>query len=129
MIFKEFTKDLAINGQTITTYITVKVEEDYDTDIEGGFDFGNETENKAYLARFESGELFMGCIVVKAQALGLCGVDVLGACHLYSNNMFDSSKFNQSVEETIESHAMVENALKDLENIIVHQARALAKFA
>ena len=120
--------DLEIKGKKIAAIIAIDVSEDTDINPEDNYDFGNEKENEAYLARFKSGDLFMGQIRVIAYALGIKGVDYLGGCHLKSNNAYDSNPFNESVNETLLSYSMIENALSDLEKNILNQASLLKDF-
>ncbi len=118
-------KTIEINGRKIPAIVNIEVFED-DLPIE--VDFGNTDEEKKYLARFESGELFSACIKVTACALGQVDGDSLSACHLHSNNAFES-KFDDDLQGILEEHEMVENALENLKNTIIHQANKLAPYA
>lgn len=128
MEFKKLSRTIIVNGNEVQVDVTVKVEED-DIDPAGDFDFGDVAENKKYLERFRLGELFIGVITVEAKAHGESGSDVLGGCHLVANNYFDSKPFNKSVEEILESHDMVENALTELSNTLIFRANDLKMFA
>jgi hypothetical protein len=79
-----------------------------DTDPAGNFDFGDADENAKYLARFESGEFLVAWIRVEASYLGVKGSDSLGACHM------KASDIEGETDDTIDSHGMIENAIKQL---------------
>lgn len=128
MIFKRCIADLEINGIKIPSQITVEVSKDY-MSPEGDFDFGDAKENAKYLARFRRLELFMAVITVTANAEGFSGADCLGACHIHSNNMFNSHPFNSDVESILIDHTMIENALSDLERNIRDAASRLKEYA
>lgn len=128
MIFKQFEQSVTVNSIPVLAKITVEVDED-DIDVGDDIAFGNASEEARYIARFKSGELFLGIITVRAQALGEEGIDSLGACHLFSNNMFNHEPFNNSVERVLEDHAMIEQALGELVRAIESAANRLAPFA
>lgn len=114
MEFKRFERTIQdTNGVKLSVLVIVEVDED-DIPPEGDFDFGNEEENDAYLNRFKSGELFRANILVKAIALGFEGFDSLGACHIHSNNMFNSKPFDQDVEDILREYGMIDNAIEHL---------------
>ena len=82
--------------------------------IEGDFDFGDESENADYLARFKSGELIAVCIVVSIfdKSGNLEGTDSLGMCHINSSDVLNE------VQEIVKDNAMVETAFDDLKTVI-----------
>lgn len=88
------------------THVTIKYDYD-DMDVEGSFDFGNDEENKAYLARFNSGELSNIIIFVKVydNSFNVCGEDILGGCHIRNTD---------DILATIKEYAMIDNAKLDL---------------
>src|SRR5688572_5594839 len=110
MLFKKYTVETEINGNTVNVEISIQVEED-NIGPEGEFGFGSEEENKKYLERFHRNELFVGCIFVTASAFGLEGVDSMGDCHLSSNNMFNSEPFESDVNNILSYYNMIENAV------------------
>lgn len=124
----QYTRTLAINGIELEVKITIEVGED-DIHPSDDFDFGDLEENATYLDRFKTGELFIAVITVKAEALGLTGMDVLGGCHVHSNNMFNSDPYEQDIEELIRSHCMESEAIEDLKTIITKTANQLKPFA
>lgn len=128
--FKTYETTLEINGETTPVRIDVFVDEDECVDPAGDFDFGDDAENQKYLERFQSGELFIGVIEVRATAieLGEFESDVLGACHLTSNNMFDSGPFTKDVENIIEEHGMVAQALECLKGVLKHKINLYKPF-
>jgi hypothetical protein len=128
-IFKELTEELSINGHTIPVQVTIEVDEDIYVDPADDFNFGDEATNAEYLERFRSGELFMGSITVTAKALGEVGSDHLGACHLCSNNAFNSAPFNTSVNNIVDDYQMVNRALLDLREMIISKAKLLKEYA
>lgn len=105
-IIDEFDRTITVAGREFTARVEITVADD-DTDPADGFDFGSETENAAYLARFESGELANVCIRVRAMWNGLEGVDRLGACHVKAGN--DAECLSLAAD-----HSMIELALEDL---------------
>src|ERR1700676_3896601 len=125
MEFKRFKHLTKVNGIEITAEIVVSVNEDdnYSPTAPNDFDFGNAAENKAYAKRFayESGDLFNGIITVKATAFGIEGFDSLSGCHLNCNNAFNSAPFENDVNQMVETHDMVSEALDDLVNNIKMQ--------
>ena len=129
MIFKQYTQSVEVGGIGIDAKITIEVHEDNETNPSEDFDFGNEEENAAYLARFVKGELFMGTILVRAEALGESGIDAMGACHLSSNNMFNSEPFEASVNNLLTDYAMVEKAIDELRENIKDKATMLKRLA
>lgn len=100
--------EFEFGGQKRQALVTIQVSEDFDVTPEGNFDFGDETENAEYLARFHSGELVMTHILVKALYLGVEGFDSLGACHL------KASDIEGDALDMIRDHGMVENAIDAL---------------
>lgn len=130
MEFKRFKKTVKLNGIEITADIVINVVEDHVPEAAHDFDFGNAAENEAYAKRFtnESGDLFNGVITVTASAFGIEGFDALGGCHLNCNNLFNSDPFERDVNETIETHDMVNEALANLTDSIQAQAALLAPF-
>lgn len=128
MEFKKTNRIVKINGHDVEVTLTVRVEEDFYRP-EGDFDFGNAKANEEYLERFKRGELFMAFISVTATALGETGHDGLGACHIHSNNFFDSTKFNDDIEQVLKDYALESNAIKELINNIKSKAGILKKFA
>jgi hypothetical protein len=128
MIFKIENHDLEVNGIKFSAEVMIAVEEECDTRIEDDISFDDKEAEKLYIARFKRGELFIGCITVTARAYGLEGCDVLGACHLFSNNCFDSTAYERSVNETLSDYSMVENALTELKRNIKMQAADLQQF-
>lgn len=127
-LFDSEVRHLKINDIEIEVLVSIFVSED-DLSPNGDFDFGDETENRKYLARFESGELFMGLIHVQATAMGLKGHSYLGACHLRSNNFFDPGPFTQDVESTVREHDMISEALGDLERTIIETGNRFSRFS
>lgn len=97
------------NGQRLPIEIVIQAEPDCEP-IEGSFDFGNEADNKQYLARFENGELLSVNITVKALFKGLEGHDHLGACHVTSHLLAND------VEQHVIDYGMEKNATDDLLN-------------
>lgn len=126
--FKEFEEYVHVHGKLLTVNISITVEEDPYIDIRGDFDFGDPIENEKYLNRFKSGELFMGMITVTAFALGETGADHLGACHLISNNYFNSEPFDTSVNDTVNTYDMINNAIDDLLKNLDEKAATLQKY-
>lgn len=127
MEFKKYSQIVELNGKPLEVEIKIVVEED-DYPIKGSFDFGDEEENKKYLARFERGDLFNGLIIVKASALGVTEQDSLGGCHIRSNNMFNSTPFENDVQSIVDDHGMVENAIDQLKTSALDQANKLKGF-
>lgn len=113
MNFKEYEDTIKVNDKLLPCIISIKVYAD-DVDPSDDFDFGDDEENSKYLKRFTSGELFMGVVVVEARALGELGVSSLGACHLVSNNFFNHTPFENSVNETVRDYDMLEEAKSEL---------------
>ena len=127
-IFKQFEQEIDLNGKPVTVKVEIKVGED-DIDPAGDFDFGDEQENAAYLARFTSGELFAAVIVVHVCGLGIEGSDYLGACHIHSNNYFNPAPFEKDVLETVETYGMVANATEEWRQAVIDQANKLVVYA
>lgn len=88
------------------------------TSVEGDFDFGSDSENKAYLKRFESGELINVSIEVAIydKSGELEGIDNLGCCHVTSSNL------ENDILEIVKDHAMIETAHDELKRIYKHLA-------
>lgn len=105
MEFKKYGKRIKVNGHPVEVQIEVRVEED--PDAEDGFGMP------------AAEGFFYGSILVLATApfdagIELEGIDSLGGCELRPNNMFDSTPFNKSVEEILETYGMEANAVNDL---------------
>lgn len=115
------TVELDINGVKVPAEVSIQVEEDYDYDLT---DWEDERDRKA----IKSGKFFVACIVVTAKALGVDGLDSLGACTLRPNNMFDSKPFEDDLNGMLTDHGMINNALDDLKNNIISQANLLKAF-
>lgn len=105
-LFKEFEVSREIGGKQVP--IKIQVLTDFD-DISPGddFDFGDAEENAKYLKRIQDGEIDVLVIKVKAFALGETGFDILGGCHVCKP---------QDVDDIVNDHGMVENAIEDLIN-------------
>jgi hypothetical protein len=129
MIFKTEKRDLEVNGIKISAEVTIEVEEDGETNVRDDISFDNKELEEVYVRRFERGELFIGIISVTARAYGIEGLDILGGCHLCSNNAFNHQPFENSVNETVRDYSMVENALTELARNIREQAQQLKLFA
>lgn len=125
--FKTIKKKIKVRGQTLTALIDIYVEED---DINPADDYasGDADQDAKYLARFKSGELFCAVITVKAVALGETGYDSLGGCHIPCNNMFNSTPFQNEVEQVVKFHDMVSTALDDLRQQIETKADQLQPY-
>jgi len=97
-----------LNGRNLLAEITVDVSDEQEpVDVA----YETEEENREYIARFDSDELANVCITVTARHVGsnVKASDSLGACHVRTRY------FEEDVEETIESHGMVAEALSALE--------------
>ena len=94
---------------TFKRNITLGVYWDYDqTEIEGSFDFGNDKENKEYLAKFESGELLSVVIKVTASYQSISESDYLGGCHVRAKNL------HEDVLTMVKEHDMQDAASNQL---------------
>ena len=102
--------EIDVNGTAVPATITVSVTED-DTDPAGDFDFGDADENAEYLARFQSGELFMGLIKVSATALGEECIEYLGSCHLRSGD-------EEAVKTYAREYQMIDAVIKELTDTV-----------
>lgn len=96
-------KEFEYGGKKFKALIDVSItDDDHPVDV----DF-EPAELKAYLARFESGELLNVVVRVVASWNGIKGEDYLGACHLKAGSEDD-------VRQTVEDHGMVAQALDNL---------------
>jgi len=116
------TRSLELNGHKIEAEIVVRYAFD-DESVDGSFDFGDEAENAAYLAKFASGELYSLFVAVDALALGEQGRDSLGCCHV------NSATAEKELLETMADHGMIEQACTDLIERIQGKATLLSRFA
>jgi len=133
MEFKTYNKEIDVNGHRISVCITINVEED-DLQIEDTYDDQVEAFEDIR-KRFERDGLFLGCIIVTAESHGLSGIDSLGACELNCNNFYNSTPFENSVQNVVKHYGMIENALNSLKNALeseyerlTEQAKAYKKF-
>lgn len=101
----EITKVITINGREIEVNIEVHTEPEYE---KPDFDYGNELVNELEQKRFKNGELENVCIRVQASFQDLIGTDYLGQCFMRADT------FCQDVQETVDTHEMIESALRDL---------------
>lgn len=127
-VYDERTMTRDVKGIPVEFEVQIAVTED-DTDPEGDFDFGDATENVKYLAKFHSGELFMGCIRVTAIALGVEGSDYLAGCHLPSASGDGGRHLKREVMATADDHGMVDTAIADCITTIQAAAQRLKGFA
>lgn len=121
-IFDQYESEIELNSKTIKVNITIHTIPECD-DVDGSFDFGNETDNQEYLSKFESGELESVIISVKASALGISATDNLGQCHVRS------SKFSDDIRDLIKDYSMATNALTELKKNIKEQANRLSEYS
>jgi hypothetical protein len=130
MLFNEFIKKVKVNGFDVPVKVQILVtEEDDGFDVDADIDFGDVKAEQEYIERFRKGELFRAVISVHAEAFGIEGFDVLGACHIHSNNLFNSEPFNKDVDDVITTHDMVNNAVNDCVNNLKKKAKELNSFA
>ncbi len=78
--------ETTLAGRTLTVTLVTSFTED-DSEIAGSFDFGDEAENEAYLARFESSEVVNVLVRVEASWHDSKRSDYLGGCHLLSQGL------------------------------------------
>jgi hypothetical protein len=116
LVFKTDIGQIEINGKRIMAHIHCAFEDDLD---QPDFDYGNESENKAELARFESGELSNMLLKVTASALGETGTDVLGQVFV------KTSQVESDLLSVANDHDMINNALIELKNNIIYQYKTL----
>lgn len=110
-IIKGLTQELNLNGKTHLVPVSIIAEP---SDERPDFDYGNEEDNKREMDRFESGELVLVNILVKAKFTCEQGLDSLGQCFVRA------SHYEQDILETVKDYSMVENAMNDLkENVFV----------
>lgn len=114
-------RNVLINGQVAVVCIKTSIEPEFES-VVGSYDFGDEVENAAYLARFESGELLNLIITVTAECCGVTGFDSLGGCHV------TSAKLESDVKDLIKNYAMVETAIDSLKSNLLDQAKRLNRF-
>lgn len=107
-----------LNGKRLACTVSISIEPENDSP-EGDFDFGNEAENAAYLARFKSGELQLVAITVTASFMGIEGVDHLGMCHVSSNTTDDDAL------AVVNDYGMIDNAIADLQRTLGSISSAL----
>jgi hypothetical protein len=89
--------------------------------VEGNFAIGNEEENKAYLARFESGALLNVALTVEARFKGFEGYARLGMCHVSAQGLAGE------LARLVDDHGLVWEALEDLISHIAHMETVLAE--
>lgn len=128
-VYDERTIIRDINGMPVTFEVEIAVAEDYGADPEGDFDFGDAQENAEYLARFESGELFMGLIQVTATALGVQGTDLMCSCHLPAVRGDGGKELAAEVIAMADDHDMVNIAIEECIQLIQDTAERLKGFA
>lgn len=122
-LIKEYKSSVLVNRRSYETIVRIFAEPDPDcTQIGESFDFGSLDENKAYLERFESGEVLSTLISVKVSLNGfscVTGSDYLGACHVSSRDLKDD------VLTTVEDHGMVQVAETELKESIKSLTKVL----
>jgi hypothetical protein len=89
---------------------------------EGDFDFGDEEENKAYLKKFETGELLNMFLYVEVWLDGFKGTNSLGHVHI------NSSKENEEMLEIIQGECMLNEAIEDAKDNLIKTAKNLQKY-
>lgn len=108
-------------GTKLTAQWEYTVEQD-DELIDGSFDFGDADENAKYLARFsEGGDLGSYNVRVSVRFEMFEGSDSICACHLPHYDL------DNSVQDMIKDHAMLESAIDDLKSSISMAAEAIEK--
>lgn len=118
-IIKTYETPFELNGKAHTATVTVGWGEE-DESPEGNFDFGDETENANYLARFVSGELMLAYITVQVVFQGIAETDYLGMCHIKSNHI------ETDILDTVKFYQMEAVALESLKNNLNNLLKALA---
>lgn len=133
-MIREQKRTIKVNGHEVNVLIVITIHED-NIDCADLY-FESEAQRTEYAAKFENGELFAGSIIVSAQALGLEGVDSLGACELVPNNLFDSKPFENSVNEYLKDYDLIDNAINRLEaqleqrySQLIEQAETFKRFS
>lgn len=112
---------IKINGISLDADVKVQVMQDEWPD--GNFDFGDAEENARYLERFETGELLCLFIQVTVSAEGETGFDSLGMCHVKAQSI------DKDVLEMVKDYAMVDNAVKELTDVIRLKSKPLIRKA
>ena len=106
-----------VNGHQLTCSVLVEYEyEDCDLD----YDFGNDEDNAAYAAQFESGELANLQLRVTARWETAVGTDYLGAVHVKTRSA------DSDLLKAADWHGMIDNAVEDL---VTNIERAVVLYA
>jgi hypothetical protein len=110
--------EFELNGKPVKASVTVSYETDQDFDPIKDMDFDGEDQKK-FLRDLERGEVMPLVVYVSVSALGETGSDVLGGCLV--NSVKD-------IDELVETHEMIEQAVIELKNNILHQIELLKPY-
>lgn len=107
------------SGKSVDAELTIEISPELDRP---DFDYGNNAENDAEMARFESGELLNLCVVVRVSALDESGMDSLGQCFVRSAHIL------ADVLEIVNGNDMALIACEELIEVIQAKAQLFKEY-
>ncbi len=115
-LYKTLSREIVLNGQQHSVQVTISTAPEDDLHTLYDQDFDSPEHKEAFREKLNSGILEGIGVIVKAQLCGEVGTDSLWACIIGDG---------YTVENIVEEHGMIKQALLELENNLSLQYRNL----